>query len=280
MRLLSGLISASAVLWLAAASAHAQEIVKFPASQPNEPKPVNLRGELYRPQGNGRFPAVILMHGCSGWQPAVKFAQHGYAESLQKRGYVVLNLDSFGPRYYSGDEMCASNAKLQEALSYRTADAFDAARYLRRLPYVNGDDIFLMGQSNGGSVVIKAALQSSLATYRKSADEPPFRGAVAFYPWCGLVSAGAKFATPVQVFSGGRDEWVSARECAGVVATGADFKVTVYPQAAHSFDLDIVAQRYAGFLVGNDPDAAADSRKRMITFLDHRLSGSQVAAAR
>ena len=280
MRLLSVLISASAALCLAVVSAYGQEIVRFPASQPNEPKPIALRGELYRPEGAGRFAAVILMHGCSGWQPAVRFSLQGYAQSLQKRGYVVLNLDSFGPRYYSGDEMCASNAKLQQALLYRTSDAFDAARYLRHLPYVDGDNVFLMGQSNGGSVVIRAALQNNYLAYRKSADEPPFRGAVAFYPWCGLVSSGAKLVTPVQVFSGGRDNWVSARECANVEVTGAEYKVTVYPQAAHSFDLDIMMERYAGFLIGNDPDAAADSRKRMIAFLDHRQLETQQAAAR
>ncbi|HEY6979487.1 dienelactone hydrolase family protein [Reyranella sp.] len=280
MRLLIGLISAWGASWLAVTSAHGQGIVKFPASQPNEPRQIALRGELYRPQGSGRFPAVILMHGCSGWQPAVMFALRGYAESLQTRGYVVLNLDSFGPRYYSGDEMCASNARLQQALAYRTSDAFDAARYLRQLPYVDGDNVFLMGQSNGGSVVIKAALQSSYEAYRKSAGEPPFRGAVAFYPWCGLLTSGARFATAVQIFSGGRDEWVSARECTAVDATGAEYHVTVYPEAAHSFDLDIIAQRYAGFRVGNDPAAAADSRKKMIAFLHHRLSGTQQASAR
>lgn len=280
MRLLIGLISASVALWLFAVSAHGQEIVRFPASQPNEPKPINLRGELYRPDGVGRFPAVILMHSCSGWQPAVLFALRGYAENLQKRGYVVLNLDSFGPRYYSGDEMCASNAKLQQALSYRTSDAFDAARYLRRLPHVDGSNIFLMGQSNGGSVVIRASLQSNYLAYRKSEEEPPFRGAIAFYPWCGHVSQGARFATPVQVFSGGRDEWVSARECAGVEATGAQYQVTVYPHATHSFDLDIMTQRYAGYMIGSDPDAAADSRKRMIAFLQGRVSQTQQASVR
>ncbi len=280
MRLLTGAISAMAACWLPFAAAEGQEIVRFAASQPGEARAVSLRGELYRPDGTGRAPAVVLMHGCGGWQPAVQFTLRGYAETLRQRGYVVLNLDSFGPRYRSGAEMCASNALLQQALSYRTADAYDAAAYLRRLPDVDGDNIFLLGQSNGGSATIRAALQGTYETHRKAPDDPPFRGAVALYPWCGHVAAGADFATPVHVFSGARDDWVSAGECAGVRATGAGFQVTVYPRAAHSFDLEITTQRYAGFMVGRDPQAAEDSLKRIVAFLEDRVSRREQAAAR
>lgn len=257
---------------MAVAQANAQGIVRFDASEPNESKGVQLRGELWRPAGAGPFPAIVLMHGCSGWQPAVKYSLRGYSEDLQKQGFVVLNLDSFGARYYNGDEMCASNAKLRRALEYRTSDAFDAARYLRTQPFVDGRNIFLMGQSNGGSVVMRAAQASTQETYRRRTGDPGFRGAVAFYPWCGLFNGSASFAVPVQVFAGGQDNWVSARECADIRAQGARYDVVVYPQAAHSFDIDVIAHKYMGFLIGKDPDAAADSRQRMFAFLRGNLT--------
>lgn len=274
MRLCAGFICALATFWVAAVSAQAQEIVKFRASQPNESTPVALRAELYRPTGHGQFPTVILLHGCNGWQPADIFALHKYAQAMREAGYVVLNLDSFGPRYYSGAEMCGNNGRLRQAIGYRTADVFDAARYLRRLPYVDGNNLFLMGQSNGGSVAISAALQESYLAHRTSEQEAPFRGAVALYPWCGFVNSGSRLATPVQVFSAGRDEWVSANECIGAQTSGAEFRVKVYPAAVHSFDLDIIPQRFDGFMIGMDADAAADSRNHMMSFFVSQRLGS------
>ena len=283
MRLLDFLIGAFCALFAFLTAAHwstaqAQDIVKFPASEPNENHPVQLRGALYKPQGRGPFPAVILMHGCGGWQPAVRFTLQGYANSFRRRGFAVLNLDSFGARYYNGDEMCADNAKLLKAIDYRTADAYDAGRYLRRLDYVDGRNIFLMGQSNGGSVVMRAALESSYEHYRQRTDEPAFRGAVAFYPWCGMFSGDSLLASALRVFAGGRDNWVPAKQCQIMRAHGAEFSVVVYPHAVHSFDLELIEQSYAGFLVGKDPEAAANSRQRMFNFISRQLTSDQKQA--
>ena len=112
MRLRAGSICALVTFWLATVSAQAQEIVKFQATQPNETTPVALRAELYRPTGHGQFPAVILLHGCSGWEPANIFALHKYAYAMRDAGYVVLNVDSFGSRYYASAEVCGHNGKL------------------------------------------------------------------------------------------------------------------------------------------------------------------------
>src|SRR4051794_27131684 len=51
-----------------------------------------LLGFLARPNGPGRFPAVILLHGCSG------FDEHdtAAASTLKSWGYVGLALDSLG----------------------------------------------------------------------------------------------------------------------------------------------------------------------------------------
>jgi dienelactone hydrolase len=260
-------------------SAGAQDIVKFEASQPDAPGRILLRGELSIPGGTGPFPAVVLMHGCSGWVPDVQHTLRDYAEALRQRGYVVLNLDSFGPRHYGADEMCGSNARLRQALVYRTADAFDALRYLGNLPAVDPRNVFLMGQSNGGTVAMQAAQVNAARKYEES-GKPGFRAVAAFYPWCGGFAGSIKLAAPVQVFSGERDEWVSARECATLRASGADYRIKLYPKAAHSFDLDIAPQRYAGFLIGRDPQAAADSRQRMFDHFREHLTTTRQTAGR
>lgn len=245
-----------------------QKMVTFEASKPASGEKIQLWGELYRPNGPGPFPAVILMHGCGGWQPAVRYALQTHARYLRDRGFVVLNLDSFGPRHRGGGKMCANDRDLYKAISYRTADAFDGLRYLRQLDFVAPKNIFLMGQSNGGAVAIRAA---KAATEEKAGAT--FRAIVAYYPWCGEFGRSrVSLASPLMIFAGGKDDWVPARECERAHATGANLEVTVYPNAAHSFDLDIIDQRYQGKLIGGDPYATHDSREKMLAFFVGHLT--------
>lgn len=253
-----------------ASSGTAQEMVTFEASEPHTTDRVLLRAALYRPSGDGPFPAVVLMHGCGGWQPAVRYGLQVHARHLQSQGFVVLNLDSFGPRNSSGGKLCASNRALYTALSYRTEDAFDALAYLQRLDFVAADNVFLMGQSNGGAVAIRAAKQRVAAA--KSRNAQPFRAIVAYYPWCGELRSRVDLASPLLIFAGGKDDWVPAHECQGVRASGAKLQVRVYPDAAHSFDLDIIPQRYLGKLIGGDPQATRDSRARMLAFFSQNMT--------
>lgn len=255
---------------LVAAPLAAQEVVKFDGVAGGER--VRLRAELYRPRSEVRAPAAILLHGCSGLLPSVRFALRSYADDLQKLGFVALILDSFGPRYHSAEEMCASNQRLRQALDYRTTDVYDAARFLHGLPGVAGHRIFAVGQSNGGSVALNAVLAGTQDEYTRRRGYPGISGAVAFYPWCGLLSGNARLAAPVRVFSGGKDDWVSARECAEVRASGAEYRVTVYADAPHAFDLEVARQKYAGFSIGSDRAAASDSRLRMTAFLTEQAT--------
>ncbi len=246
-------------------SALASERVTFEATQGHSSNKVTLRAELSRPAGDGPFPAVVLMHGCGGWQPPVRFTMNRYAEHLVSKGFVVLNLDSFGPRNQGGGKVCESFDRLADARDYRTYDAHDALRYLQAQPFVDRCSVFLMGQSNGGSVAIKVAKGDG--PHGQAGATDGFRGVVAFYPWCGAFErSSVPLKTPLLVFGGGQDDWVPASECKGVRSTGADLQLVIYPEAAHSFDLDIVPQRYLGKLVGRNAQAADDSRDRMLAF--------------
>ncbi|MCK9908151.1 dienelactone hydrolase family protein [Microbacteriaceae bacterium K1510] len=251
------------------ARASAYEIVAIGATRPAGAAKAALQAELFKPKGNGPFPAVVLMHGCGGWQSAVLSGLHSHTQYFLDHGYAVLNLDSFGSRGTSGGTVCESTARLVRALDYRTYDAFDALRYMRSLSYVDKDNIFLMGQSNGGSVAINAA---------KNRRHDGYRAVAAYYPWCGsLGGANVKLSAPLIIFSGGRDDWVPAQLCRHKHAIGASLKVVEYASAAHSFDLPIESQRYLGKLIGFNPSATADSRARMLAFFDSNLSKPPVA---
>lgn len=261
------LTSLVAVVWvLVSGAAFSAEMVQFEATRSTGSDKIMLQAELFKPDHPGYFPAVVLMHGCGGWQPAVRHSLNAHARYLLEHGFVVLNLDSFGPRHSAGGRLCADDRALYNALSYRTQDAFDAQHYLRKLDYVASDNIFLMGQSNGGAVAIRAAKATTLGGGH-GAGETAFRGVVAYYPWCGEFGGKrVSLASPLLIFAGGRDDWVPARECQGVTATGAKLELALYPEATHSFDLEIPPQSFLGKAIGGDPTATSDSRAKMLAF--------------
>ena len=245
------------------ASSEAYEAVSIKATRSWGARDGYLKAELFKPPGPGPFPAVVLMHGCGGWQPAVLDALHSHTMYFVDHGYVVLNLDSFGPRGNSGGTVCKRTGSLVRALDYRTSDAFDALRYLRALDFVAPGQMFLMGQSNGGSVAINAA---------KMSVRRGFRAVAAYYPWCGSLGASrVKLTAPLIIFSGGRDDWVPARQCRNKISIGAKLEVIEYPTAAHSFDLRLGPQRYLGKLIGFNRSATEDSRARMLAFFNRQI---------
>jgi len=247
---------------LLAGRADAQETVVIKATRPFGAKTATLAAELYRPAGRGPFPAVILMHGCGGWQPAVLQALHTHAAQFVGRGYVVLNLDSFGPRGTSGGVVCESYDRLVDALNYRTNDAVDALRYLQSRTFVDPARVFLIGQSNGGSVAVIAA---KLALTRS------FRAIAAYYPWCGAFGAPqVALMAPLIVVGGANDDWTPIDDCFKARSVGAKLTVVRYPNAVHSFDVNIKVQRYLGKLVGFDKFAAEDSRARILAFFEEQ----------
>ena len=247
------------------------EDVEFAASNSGQSEQVVLHAQLFRPPGKGPFPAVVLMHGCGGWLPAVQRTLQSYARFLVQSQFVVLNLDSFGPRKRSGGMVCESLQLLTEARSYRVYDAFDALGYLKSLDFIDADNVFLVGQSNGGSVAITAALRGGPRGNGRT--EAAFRAVIAYYPWCGALGGRRiTLVSPLLIFAGGQDDWTPPGECARTTASGATLQVKIYPQAAHSFDVDIVHQRYLGKLLGKNDFATNDSRERMLAFLKQHIA--------
>ena len=65
-----------------------------------EPTPaLPIWGHLSGPKGDGPFPAIVLLHSCGG----LGRSSEVWTARLVDWGYVVLNVDSFGPR---GEATC------------------------------------------------------------------------------------------------------------------------------------------------------------------------------
>ena len=217
-----------------------------------------LTGYLFKPQGPhaARMPAVVMMHGRAGAYSSAADGDYG-ASTLSRRhqqwghlwaqqGYLAVLVDGFGPRGYPQGFPRFSYNSRPEALNevtVRPLDAYGALAWLRRRDDVMADRIALQGWSNGGSAAL--ATMASAGPPGTAARSPAtgFRGALVFYPACGLkgqFEGGLVPYAPVRVFQGSADEEVSPRRCGELVdrsrARGGDIQITFYPGATHDFD--------------------------------------------
>ena len=192
-----------------------------------------LSGNLSFPSGPGPFPAVVLMHGCSGLPSR---AVDGWAPLLRSWGYATFVVDSFHGRGLR--EVCTDSLALTG--NRRIADAYGALRILSTHPRIDLPRLGLMGFSHGGIATLGAATEWARRTYAR--DGTVFRAFLPFYPYCNAVVPEMAWglAAPLRIHIGELDDWTPARTCESLVATarsaGADAAITVYKDAAHSFD--------------------------------------------
>lgn len=198
---------------------------------------LELAGRLYRPVGEGPFPAIVMLHGCSGlWgkggEPTASFAF--WAEHFRSRGYVALLLDSFGPR--GEKEICTQARRRISPATDRPRDAYAALDWLASQPGIDAGRIDLIGWSNGGTAVLHAVRDPAPGT---SSGGHRFRAAVAFYPGCAaLARRPYRPAVPVLIQAGGADDWTPAHHCEALAAAApaGAVRIDVYPGAHHAFD--------------------------------------------
>lgn len=278
------LIFLSLSLNSAARAAYDVESVEFPALKTFNGEPVQLSALQFRPQGAGRFPAIVLLHGCGGMYTPSGYVTNSYrhwAELLSEDGYVALLVDSFGARGHRS--ICALQKRPILESRERVEDAYAAAQWLNRQSYVAAGRIGLLGWSNGGSGTLYSMRPASRL-------EPGFRAAVAFYPGCRTLSRATtpyRPYAPLLILSGEADDWTPAEHCkqlAGIAnKEGALLEIVTYPGAHHSFDRIGLAVRYRpnvrnlnkpdrlGATVGEHPQAREDAIRRTKAFFAQTL---------
>ena len=222
----------------------------------------NARAELYRPDGVGPFPAVVVLHGCDG----VGRHYREWARQLRAWGYVALLVDSFRPRGVA--TICNHGTDVLPLL--QAQDAFAAADYLRTLPEIRADRIGLIGFSHGGWAVLKAVLAGTVQQDRAT----PFAAAAAFYPGC--QKPDTSLATDTLILVGDADDWTPVNACRRWVdqadRSGHALDMKVYPTALHGFDAPHPPYVYAGHHVGRDPEAAEGAVAVTRQFFADRLT--------
>jgi dienelactone hydrolase len=171
---------AEAAIWPADAAYRAATVagdLTFPADAEAAVKLTSPRTALLKPTGEGPFPAIVIMHQCSGLKEAVV----SWAHRAVARHYAVLLVDSLGPRGVLG--VCYG-PEAGVNLFRGARDALQAAEHLRRQPFVDADRVALVGFSWGAMV----GLLADSAHYVKALRAGPGFAAVAsFYPGCSRI---------------------------------------------------------------------------------------------
>jgi dienelactone hydrolase len=264
---------------------------------------------LIKPPGDGPFPAVVIMHDCSGLGPRSSGAPARWGEELVAQGYVVMIPDSFSTRGFpQGTCLIAGNLTTSVGGQARAADAYGALAALRTLPYVDGRHVGIMGGSHGGWTTL-AAMVAPPGPKTPLADEKRdgFAAGIALYPSCAShygawsPTRAGPFGPPVSyqgiyqpiapllILIGEKDDWTPAEPCRRLSdtsrAAGFPVDIKIYPGAQHSFDSDrpvrfderrnnINAPNGRGATIGGDPVAWADAKKQVTGFFAQHLRDS------
>jgi dienelactone hydrolase len=175
------LIAGVASLSTQAAPVRTAETVHFRSGDGH----TNLVGYLFRPNGPGPHPAVVMLHGRAG--PYSSLARGAYsADTLSKRhkfwgelwaskGYAALLVDSFGPRgYWKGFPKNSYEDRPSEVSEQTTRplDAYGALAYLRGREDVVRDRIGLQGWSNGAMTALVTMSSRARASRRRVLRAP------------------------------------------------------------------------------------------------------------
>ena len=266
-----------------------------------------ITATLIKPEREGLFPAVVVMHDCSGLGPRSSGAPQRWAQELVSRGYVALIPDSFTPRGFPGGVCTVSDSERNVTNGHiRAGDAYGALATLRKIPYIDGNHIGIMGGSHGGWTAL-AAMSAPISESDPLSDakRKGFSAAVAFYPSCAarygtwstvrqnktfgpVVSHSGVYKPigPVLILIGEKDDWTPAEDCRKMVVAsrnaGFPVSVIIYPGAHHSFDSDTPVRYNAlrtnasspsgkGATTGGDSAAWLDSKKQVVSFFDLHL---------
>ena len=209
---------------------------------------------LFRPEGEGPFPAVVMLHGRGGPYSSGKRGTYTadtltmrhrmWGEFWASRGYVALHVDSFGPRgYWDGFPKHSYSQRPPEVSEQlvRPLDAYGALAYLRTRSDVAHERIGLHGWSNGGMTLL-SAFARDVHTLGAVDAARGFRAGLAQYPSCRTQMKMQSYEpyAPLLILAASDDDEVSPEVCRQfselMRARGATVEFLIYEGAHHSYD--------------------------------------------
>ncbi|OGE09618.1 hypothetical protein A3A60_01675 [Candidatus Curtissbacteria bacterium RIFCSPLOWO2_01_FULL_42_26] len=123
-----------------------------------------LAAVIHRPQSQGKFPAIILLHGFTGDKEEGHIKQ--LAVELANNNFVAIRFDA------SGYAESAGTTEQDYRLTNYFSDAESVYSYLINLSYVDRDRIGIFGHSVGAMLVILFAAKHSEIKASVSVSSP------------------------------------------------------------------------------------------------------------
>ncbi|RJG03455.1 dienelactone hydrolase family protein [Noviherbaspirillum sedimenti] len=276
-----------AALSLGCAPVAAQEMKEFIQKTTASLSPVSIKAEVselgvfssisngvFQPKGQGPFPAVVLGHTCGGVsRPHIRKRM----QELLDAGYVVLALDSFGPRNISD---CRSQSKILATAT--VMDEYGALDHLSKLPVVDSTRIYFSGYSWGGWV---APLLASPQSAEALGSKLRYRAVVSNYGFCvSQRNANSPRYYPLQkdidrpllVLMAGEDKEGKPSDCLPLLqeikAGGKPVEWHLYENTYHAWDQEDIGMYSVTTGWGEtnlyrySKDATVDSTKRILDF--------------
>jgi dienelactone hydrolase len=189
---------------------------------------IELSGDLFRPSGEGPFPAIVWLRDClARWDDdEERIARHFTPH------YVVLIVNGLGP------------GELQRACTpdniaiYPLEVAIGALDYLATRAFVRPDRIAVIGTARGGTTALTSVRQGAF----EHLSQNRFAAAVAYYPSC----LSQILVAPTLILVGERDELAPAKYCREMITdqmAGFRSRLTVYAGAQHGFNQHRLANK-------------------------------------
>ncbi len=261
-------------------------VVSFATPKMGRADGAEIKGLLFKPNGEGPFPALIALHGAGGIFPY----QLDWARFLRENGYVVLFVDSYCARGFiceheSGDDDARRGEIMRDwqqvSVPQRVMDALGAYSVLMGKDFVKRDSIGVIGWSWGASA---ALFTVKLEPRNKRTN---LKGVAAFYPNLQYMTQSRSWgrydlAKPAIIFYGGRDELESAESYdllkKEARANDSHVEIVLYPDGYRKFDepapVHTKSHPAVGeFTKGFNKSAFEDSKKKLLDFLKRYLGG-------
>jgi dienelactone hydrolase len=218
--------------------------------------PETIPATLRLPEGEGRFPAVVILHGSGG----VDGRGEQYARAFAAVGIASLEVDMWAARGISNRDGIARRPSHIHAMP----DAYGALRFLASHPRIIADRIGAMGMSFGANLSVSVASDRVGKQYANHG--PDFQAVMPLYPACWGFEPGERRARlvdrgfpriPLLLMIGDRDDYDAdgGNSCRNLTLIGtpaarqrASFHV--FPGATHGWE------RLRGSVRYQDPAAA------------------------
>jgi carboxymethylenebutenolidase len=215
---------------------------------------VKVTGYLSTPQGDGKYPAVIVIHENRGLNDHTRDVARRFAAV----GFVALAPDLLSRK--GGTASMASPDKAREAIGTVTpaeaqADLQAGLVYLNQHPKVQPGKLASVGFCWGGARSFLLATESDL-----------LKAAVVFYGSAPPAEQLAHLRCPVLGLYGQTDERITSqvlKVAEAIKNAGKSFEYKIYPGAGHAFFND-TGERY-------NAEAAKDAWEHTLVFLREKL---------